>query len=167
MRLILSIFSAFLLILGFNNSLQADASQGKERTLVIVKPDAVATNRVGDIIARFEKGGLKLSGLKIVQLNKEDAERFYSVHQGKPFFNDLVEYMTSGPSVTLVFEGPNAVAKAREIIGATDPKKAAPGTVRADFGTSVSANAVHGSDSPENAKQEIQFFFDSQDLIDR
>ena len=136
-----------------------------ERTLSIIKPDAVAKNVIGKIIDRFETNGLRIAAMKKVQLSREDAAKFYEVHKERPFFNDLVEYMTSGPVVVMVLEGENAVAKNRELMGATDPKEAAPGTIRADFAESIEANAVHGSDSLENAQKEIAFFFAQREIL--
>ena len=136
-----------------------------ERTLSIIKPDAVAKNVIGKIIDRFETNGLRVAAMKKIKLSKEDAAKFYEVHKERPFFNDLVEYMTSGPVVVMVLEGENAVAKNRELMGATDPKEAAPGTIRADFATSIEANAVHGSDSLENAQKEIAFFFAQREIL--
>ncbi len=136
-----------------------------ERTLSIIKPDAVAKNVIGKIIDRFETNGLRIAAMKKIQLTKEDAAKFYEVHKERPFFNDLVEYMTSGPVVVMVLEGENAVAKNRELMGATDPKEAAPGTIRADFAESIEANAVHGSDSLENAQKEIAFFFAQREIL--
>lgn len=130
-----------------------------EQTLSIIKPDAVHANHIGEIIARFEKAGLRIAALKMTLLTKEQAEQFYSVHKERPFFADLTTFMSSGPIVAIVLEGDNAIAKNREIMGATDPSKAAKGTLRADFAQSVTKNAVHGSDSPETAKVEIAFFF--------
>lgn len=130
-----------------------------ERTLSIIKPDAVAKNVIGEIISRFEKAGLKVVEAKMVQLSREDAEGFYAVHKERPFFNDLVEFMISGPVFVQVLEGENAIAKNRELMGATNPKEAAPGTIRADFAESIDANAVHGSDAPETAAVEIEYFF--------
>lgn len=130
-----------------------------ERTLSIIKPDAVKKNVVGKILSRFEDAGLKIVATRMLELDKNLAGQFYAVHKERPFFNDLVTFMISGPVVVSVLEGPNAVAKNRELMGATDPKKAAPGTIRADFADSIDANAVHGSDSLENAKTEISFFF--------
>ena len=130
-----------------------------ERTLSIIKPDAVAKNVIGEIISRFEKSGLKVVEAKMVQLSREDAEGFYAVHKERPFFNDLVEFMISGPVFVQVLEGENAIAKNRELMGATNPKEAAPGTIRADFAESIDANAVHGSDAPETAAVEIAYFF--------
>ena len=130
-----------------------------ERTLSIIKPDAVAKNVIGEIISRFEKADLKVVEAKMVQLSREDAEGFYAVHKERPFFNDLVEFMISGPVFVQVLEGENAIAKNRELMGATNPKEAAPGTIRADFAESIDANAVHGSDAPETAAVEIEYFF--------
>ncbi len=138
-----------------------------ERTLSIVKPDAVARNLIGEILSRFEKAGLAIAGIKMLHLRREQAEGFYSVHKDKPFFAELVKYMISGPVVVQVLEGENAIARNREIMGATDPKQAAPGTIRADFGTSIEANAVHGSDSPETAAWEIAYFFNENEIFPR
>jgi len=136
-----------------------------ERTLSIIKPDAVAKNVIGKIVDRFESNGLRIAAMKKIKLTREDAAKFYEVHKERPFFNDLVEYMTSGPVVVMVLEGENAVAKNRELMGATDPKEAAPGTIRADFAESIEANAVHGSDSLENAQKEIAFFFAQREIL--
>ena len=133
-----------------------------ERTLSIIKPDAVAKNVIGKIYSRFEDAGLKVVAAKMAHLSKEEAEGFYAVHKERPFFNDLVSFMTSGPVIIQVLEGENAVAKHRDIMGATNPKDAAPGTIRADFASSIDENACHGSDSLENAKIEIDFFFDGK-----
>jgi nucleoside-diphosphate kinase len=130
-----------------------------ERTFSIVKPDGVARNLIGEVFRRFEQAGLTIVAARLVHLSQAEAEGFYAVHKARPFFNDLVKYMTSGPVVLQVLEGENAVAKNREIMGATDPKKAAPGTIRADLAESIEANTVHGSDSPENAAIEIAYFF--------
>lgn len=135
-----------------------------EQTLSIIKPDAVAKNIVGKIIDRFESNGLKVAAAKRLQLSRADAEQFYAVHKERPFFKDLVDFMVSGPVVAMVLEGENAVLKNRDLMGATDPKKAAPGTIRADFADSIDANAVHGSDSLENAKIEIAFFFSGREI---
>lgn len=135
-----------------------------QRTLSIIKPDAVAKNVIGDIYTRFEKAGLRIAGAKMKYLSQHEAEGFYAVHKERGFFKDLVAFMISGPVMIQVLEGPNAVAKNRELMGATNPKDAAPGTIRADFADSIDANAVHGSDSLENAKEEIAFFF-AQDEI--
>ena len=136
-----------------------------EKTLSIIKPDAVAKNVIGKIIDRFESNGLRIAAMKKIKLTKEDAAKFYEVHKERPFFNDLCEYMSSGPVVVMVLEGENAVAKNRELMGATDPQKAAPGTIRADFAESIEANAVHGSDSVENAKKELAFFFSEREIV--
>lgn len=138
-----------------------------ERTLSIVKPDAVAKNVIGEIYSRFEKAGLRIVAAKMKQLTREDAEGFYAVHKERPFFNDLVEFMISGPVMIQVLEGEGAIAKNREVMGATNPKEAAPGTIRADFADSIDANAVHGSDAPETARQEIAYFFEQNELCDR
>ena len=138
-----------------------------EKTISIIKPDAVAKNVIGEIYSRFEKNGLKVVAAKMKQLSKEDAEGFYAVHKERPFFNDLVSFMTSGPVMIQVFEGENAVLKNRELMGATNPKEAAAGTIRADFAESIDANAVHGSDSLENAAIEIAYFFKPEDVVSR
>ena len=130
-----------------------------ERTLSIIKPDAVAKNVIGEIYARFEKAGLKVVAARMAHLSRNDAEGFYAVHKGRPFFNDLVEFMSSGPVMIQVLEGEDAILKNRDLMGATDPKKAAKGTIRADFAQSIDANAVHGSDAPDTAKAEIAYFF--------
>ena len=130
-----------------------------ERTLSIIKPDAVAKNVIGQIVSRFEAAGLKIVAAKLVHLSRNEAEQFYGVHKERPFFKDLVEFMISGPVFVQVLEGENAIAKNRDLMGATDPKKAAAGTIRADFADSIDANAVHGSDAPETAAVEIAFFF--------
>lgn len=135
-----------------------------ERTLSIIKPDAVAKNVIGQIITRFEKGGLRVAAAKMMHLSKTQAEQFYAVHKERPFFSALVNFMSSGPVLVQVLEGENAIAKNREIMGATNPKDAAPGTVRADFADSIDHNAVHGSDAPETAKQEIAFFFQPEEI---
>ena len=138
-----------------------------ERTLSIVKPDAVAKNIIGEIYSRFERAGLKIVAAKMSWLARGDAEGFYAVHRGRPFFADLVEFMTSGPVMIQVLEGENAIAKNRDLMGATDPKKAAPGTIRADFAQSIDANAVHGSDGPETARTEIAYFFPTLEIHSR
>ena len=130
-----------------------------EQTLSIIKPDAVAKNVIGEIYSRFEKAGLKIIKAQMIHLSKEEAEGFYEVHKERPFFNDLVTFMISGPVMIQALEGDNAVLKNRELMGATNPKEADPGTIRADFADSIDANAVHGSDSLENAKIEIEYFF--------
>ncbi len=130
-----------------------------ERTLSIIKPDAVAKNVIGQIYSRFEGAGLKVIAARMAQLSRAQAEAFYAVHRERPFFKDLVDFMISGPVMIQVLQGENAIALNRELMGATDPKKAAPGTIRADFADSIDANAVHGSDGPETARVEIGFFF--------
>jgi nucleoside-diphosphate kinase len=136
-----------------------------ERTLVLIKPNAIKGDHIGDIIARFEKNGLHVVALKLTHLTQAQAQQFYSVHVNRPFFPNLVTFMSSGPIVAIVLEGPQAVAQARKVIGATDPAKAVQGSIRADFGQSVSENAVHGTDVPENAQGEISFFFRPQDIF--
>ena len=135
-----------------------------ERTLSIIKPDAVAKNVIGKIYSRFETNGLKVIAAKMAWLSPQDAGAFYAVHKERPFFKDLVEFMTSGPVMIQVLEGESAIAKNRELMGATDPAKAAPGTIRADFATSIDANAVHGSDGTETATVEIAFFFPAMNV---
>ena len=130
-----------------------------ERTLSIIKPDAVAKNVIGQIVSRFEAKGLKVIAARLVQLSRADAERFYAVHSARPFFKDLVDFMISGPVFVQALEGENAIQTNRDLMGATDPKKAEKGTIRADFADSIDANAVHGSDAPETAAVEIAFFF--------
>ncbi|MBS1188245.1 MAG: nucleoside diphosphate kinase [Rhodocyclaceae bacterium] len=130
-----------------------------ERTLSIIKPDAVAKNVIGKIYSRFESNGLKVIAARMAWLSAEEAGKFYAVHKERPFYGDLVKFMTSGPVMIQVLEGDNAIAKNRDLMGATDPKKAAPGTIRADFADSIDANAVHGSDAPETAAVEVAFFF--------
>ncbi len=136
-----------------------------EQTLSIIKPDAVAKNVVGQILARFEAAGLRVAATKKIQLSKADAQEFYAIHAQRPFFNDLVEFMISGPVVVSVLEGENAVKKNRDLMGATNPAEAEPGTIRADFAQSIDANAVHGSDSLENAVNEINFFFAKREIL--
>jgi nucleoside-diphosphate kinase len=136
-----------------------------ELTLSIIKPDAVAKNYIGKIYNRFEQNGLKIVAAKMLKLTKEQAEKFYEVHKDSPFYNTLVQFMTSGPVMVQVLAGENAIKKNREVMGATDPTKAAPGTIRADFAESVEKNAVHGSDGPETAKNEINFFFKSNEIF--
>ncbi|MGZ8195334.1 MAG: nucleoside-diphosphate kinase [Methylosarcina sp.] len=138
-----------------------------ERTFSIIKPDAVAKNVIGEIYSRFEKNGLKIIAAKMVHLTQAQAEGFYAVHKERPFFKDLVSFMISGPVMMQVLEGENAVLKNREIMGATNPKDAAPGTIRADFANSIDENAVHGSDTAETAKEEIAFFFSDNELCAR
>jgi len=136
-----------------------------ERTFSIIKPDATRRNLTGQIIARFEENGLRIVASKRIQMSKEQAEGFYGVHKERPFFNDLVAFMTSGPVVVQVLEGENAIAKNREVMGATNPADAAAGTIRKDFAESIEANSVHGSDAPETAAEEIKFFFADSELV--
>ncbi len=138
-----------------------------ERTISIIKPDAVAKNVIGEIYSRFEKAGLKIVAARMMHLSKEQAEGFYAVHKERPFFNDLVSFMTSGPVMVQVLEGENAIAKNREVMGATNPADAAPGTIRADFAESIDENAVHGSDAPETAAVEISYFFKAEEICPR
>jgi nucleoside-diphosphate kinase len=138
-----------------------------ERTLSIVKPDGVSANLIGEVYRRFEKAGLAVIAVRMLHLAQREAEAFYAVHRERPFFGDLVRYMSSGPVVVQVLEGENAIARNRDIMGATDPKKAAAGTIRADLATSIERNVVHGSDSPETAAREIAFFFSTTELHPR
>jgi nucleoside-diphosphate kinase len=149
------LFLGFILLISPICGLQA------EKTLAIIKPDAVESHHMGDIITKYEKSGLTIVDLKMIRLTKDEAAKFYSEHKDRPFYGELVNFMSSGPAVAIVLEGENAILKNREIIGTTDPKEAAKGTIRADFASSKSKNAVHGSDSPEAAKTEIDFFFKS------
>lgn len=139
----------------------------QERTISIIKPDAVAKNVIGEIYSRFEKAGLKIVAAKMMQLSKEKAGAFYAVHKERPFYGELVEFMTSGPVVVQVLEGDDAINKNREVMGATNPKEAAAGTIRADFASSIDENAVHGSDGSDTAKIEIAFFFSDDELCPR
>ncbi len=136
-----------------------------ERTLSIIKPDAVAKHGIGKILARIEEAGLKVVAGRLLRLTREQAEAFYAVHKERPFFKDLVAFMTSGPVFVSVLEGESAITRYREVLGATDPAKAAPGTVRKDFGTDVEKNAAHGSDGPDTARQEIAFFFGGIEFV--
>jgi len=136
-----------------------------EKTLSIIKPDATEKNVIGKIIDRFESAGLRVVAAKLIQLDKAKAGGFYAEHEDKPFYDNLVEYMTSGPVVVQVLYGPNAIAKNRELMGATNPQEAEPGTIRADFAESIDANAVHGSDSPESAAREISYFFNEDEIF--
>jgi nucleoside-diphosphate kinase len=138
-----------------------------ERTLSIIKPDAVRKNLIGKILARFEAAGLRIVAARMMRLSRGDAEAFYAVHRDRPFFRDLVEFMTSGPIMVQALEGDGAIMKHRDLMGATDPKKAAPGTIRADFAESIDANAVHGSDSDETARTEVAFFFPTMTILSR
>lgn len=159
----LKLFSFLFSIL----SMQVFLYSSVEQTLSIIKPDAVEQNHIGEIIARFEKEGFKISAIKMVKLSKEQAEQFYSVHRNKPFYPGLVSFISSGPLVAIVLQGNDAIARNREIMGATDPKKAVVGTLRAKYAQSLSKNAVHGSDSPEAAKTEIAFFFTPDEVVKR
>ena len=138
-----------------------------ERTLSIIKPDAVGKNVIGKIYDRFESAGLRIVAAKMLHLSQEQAGQFYEVHKERPFYNDLVKFMTSGPVMVQALEGENAIAKHREVMGATNPKEAAPGTIRADFAETVDENACHGSDGPDTAKVEIEFFFGDDGVIER
>ncbi len=138
-----------------------------ERTLSIIKPDAVAKNVIGEIYSHFEKAGLRIVAAKMLHLSREQAEGFYAVHKERPFFGDLVEFMMSGPVMVQVLEGDNAIAKHREVMGATNPKEAAPETIRAKFASTIDENAVHGSDGPDTAKVEIAFFFKPEEICER
>ena len=138
-----------------------------ERTLSIIKPDAVAKNAIGEILSRFERSGLRIVAAKMLRLSEAGAGGFYAEHKGRPFYPALIEFMTSGPVLVQVLEGENAVARNRELMGATNPKEAAPGTIRADFASSIDANAVHGSDSPASAAREIAYFFAATELCGR
>ncbi|MGD2032927.1 MAG: nucleoside-diphosphate kinase [Gammaproteobacteria bacterium] len=138
-----------------------------ERTISIIKPDGVQKNIIGEIYRRFESAGLQIVAARMLHLTREQAGEFYAVHRERPFYSDLIEYMTSGPVMVQVLEGDDAVAKNREIMGATDPSKADPGTIRADFATSIEENVVHGSDGPETARQEIGFFFSDDQICPR
>ena len=138
-----------------------------EQTLSIIKPDAVKKNVIGQILARFEGAGLRIVAARMMHLSRAEAEGFYAVHRGRPFFAALVEFMSSGPVLVQVLEGENAIARNRELMGATDPRKAAKGTIRADFAASIDANAVHGSDSPETARNEIAYFFPLSEVYSR
>ncbi len=136
-----------------------------EQTLSIIKPDGVSNRHIGDIISRFENNGLQVAAIKMIKISPEQAARFYAVHKDRPFYNDLVKMMSSGPVVVMVLEGDHAIAKNRQMMGATDPKQADKGTIRADFAVSKSENTVHGSDTPENAVTEISFFFQPQEIV--
>lgn len=138
-----------------------------QRTFSIIKPDAVSKNVIGEILTRFEKAGLRVVASKMVQLSEREAGGFYAEHKERPFFKDLVGFMTSGPVVVQVLEGDNAIAKNRELMGATNPKEAAPGTIRADFAETIDANAVHGSDSAQSAEREINYFFGNDEICPR
>ena len=135
-----------------------------ERTLSIIKPDGVAKGVIGEVIKRFEKAGLKIVAMKMIYMSKKEAEGFYAVHRGKPFYNSLTDFMSSGPCVVMILEGPQAIAKNRELMGATNPQNAASGTIRKDFATNVEQNTVHGSDAPETATYEIGYFFNALEI---
>jgi nucleoside-diphosphate kinase len=145
--------------------LQTEKTMAVERTLSIIKPDATRRSLTGEIVARLEKAGLRVVAQKRIRLSQAQAEAFYSVHKERAFYKDLVTFMTSGPVVVQVLEGESAVLKNREVMGATDPKKAAPGTIRKDFAENIEANSVHGSDAPETATNEIQFFFSDSEIV--
>ena len=136
-----------------------------ERTLSIVKPDGVGKGLIGEVVRRFEKNGLKIAAMKMIQMSKEEARGFYAVHQGKPFYDSLTDFMSSGPAVVMVLEGENAIAKNRELMGATNYKEAAPGTIRADYATDIEKNVVHGSDAPDTAAFEIGYFFSALEIV--
>lgn len=138
-----------------------------QRTLSIVKPDGVSKNVIGEVLARFEKGGLRIVALRMLHMTREEAGRFYVVHKARPFYGELTAFMSEGPIVALVLEGEGAIKKVRDIMGATNPKEAAPGTIRADFATNIERNVVHGSDSPESAAYEIPFFFSSLEVMEK
>ena len=135
-----------------------------ERTLSIIKPDGVAKGVIGEVIKRFEKAGLKIAAMKMIYMSKKEAEGFYAVHRGKPFYSSLTDFMSSGPCVVMILEGPQAIAKNRELMGATNPQNAASGTIRKDFATNVEQNTVHGSDAPETAAYEIGYFFNALEI---
>jgi nucleoside-diphosphate kinase len=135
-----------------------------ERTLSIIKPDGVAKGVIGEVVKRLENAGLKIAAMKMIQMSKKEAEGFYAVHRGKPFYNSLTDFMSSGPCVVMILEGPQAIAKNRERMGATNPQNAAPGTIRKDFATNVEQNTVHGSDAPETAAYEIGYFFNALEI---
>jgi nucleoside-diphosphate kinase len=136
-----------------------------ERTLSIIKPDGVAKGLIGEVLKRFESNGIKIAAMKMIHMNKKQAEGFYEVHQGKPFFNSLTDFMSSGPCVVLILEGEGVIAKNRKLMGATDYTKADPGTIRADFADSIEKNIVHGSDAPETARYEIGYFFNALEIV--
>ena len=136
-----------------------------ERTLSIVKPDGVGRGLIGEVVRRFEKNGLKIAAMKMVKMSKQEAQGFYAVHRGKPFYDSLTDFMSSGPAVVMVLEGENAIAKNRELMGATNYKEADPGTIRADFATDIEKNIVHGSDAPETAAFEIGYFFSALEIV--
>lgn len=145
--------------------MNAPANQNEEQTLSMIKPDAVAQNMIGNVLECFEREGLKIVAMKMVHLTDERAQAFYAVHKERPFYQELVSFMTSGPIVAIVLQGENAIARTRQIMGSTDPAKAEPGTIRAEFATSIDRNAVHGSDSPLTAMEEIPFFFQPEEIF--
>jgi len=147
--------------------MEAPKKMGKEHTLSIIKPDGIGKNIVGEIISRLEKGGLQIIATKMLQMNKDQAEGFYSIHRERPFFNDLVTFMSSGPVLVMVLEGENAILKNRDLMGSTDPKQAASGTIRADFAQNIDKNIVHGSDAADTANTEITFFFSKEEIYSR
>ncbi len=149
------------------NAKPAKPQEAIEQTLSMIKPDAVQTNHIGDIISRFEQSGLRIAGIKMVKLTKDQASKFYAVHKDRPFYNELVNFMISGPVVVMVLEGNNAIAKNRQMMGSYDPEQAEEDTIRADFAESKTRNAIHGSDSPAAAKDEIAFFFKSDEIMKR
>lgn len=160
------ILSLILLALTLCGAVQASPS-GKEQTLSIIKPDAVGANRIGEVVALLERGGLQVVAMKMMHLTQQQAEAFYAVHKERSFYPELVEYMISGPVVVMALEGPDAVLANRQIMGATNPEEAQPGTIRAQFGRNIQENAVHGSDSVENGRKEVNFFFHENELLKR
>lgn len=167
MKTIIFVLFALTAQFGVYGMTTMEAAKPSEQTLSIIKPDAVAANHIGDIISSFEKEGLKIAAIKMLLLTKEQAGDFYAVHKNRPFYPALVDFMSSGPVVVMVLSGDNAIAKNREIMGATDPKKAVQNTIRARFAQSITQNAVHGSDSPESAKTEIAFFFKPEEIVNK
>lgn len=166
-KLLAAIFVSSLSGCSTNEQEVTPPPPSKEITLSIIKPDAVQNNHIGSIIARFEKNDLRIAGIKMVKLNEQEAGNFYKVHKGRPFYNELIKFMASGPIIVMVLEGDNAIQKNREIMGATDPEKAASDTIRKDFAASISQNAVHGSDSSEAAMSEVRFFFKPEEIKNR
>jgi nucleoside-diphosphate kinase len=167
-RIAIALLLVMLMLVGLlSGDEQGVPPMAKERTLSIIKPDAVGKNHIGEIITRFEANGMQVIAAKMAQLTQVEAGNFYEIHRGRPFYNDLVSFMTSGPLMILVLEGEDAVKKNRDVMGATNPKEAAPGTIRADFAKTIDENAVHGSDSLENAGREIHFFFADVEIAPR
>jgi len=156
-----------VLALGLGHCDQGGENVAVEQTLSIIKPDAVGKSHIGEIIARFEKNGLRVVAMRMTHLSKEQAGEFYAIHKERPFYNDLVSFMTSGPVVIMVLEGEGAIAKNRDVMGATNPAEAAAGTIRADFAKTIDENAVHGSDAPETARTEVAFFFSEAEICPR